>query len=395
MTAPGQACELEARGCWPCGSCSASSLGEPGQLKEPWRELLPNGEIFTALVLSTLYSEKYKGRNMQPDDIAEVRLPAAQNTPPALWSHALLHRAGSKEVSVFIWLGDESSKFPVVYFAFSPLRSKKQFFKLLAASGSLKADTFEEVSSEGQGPSTVKYTVPMFSYVHRKVQNLLDKYDFRSKLEDTMRRYPNHMMLFCGISHGATLSQAMILKLNLMYPMARFQAVTWNAYRWTDKSGVALMKKAVGNQLLPFVMSRGNSWDSIAGAPHNFEPMSHVVFLDAETGVCRPARSIPRTYPGPCSAWRAYNLHFAKTALKATRIAMVSALENHAPMERLGSLTWSHTSSGFLRSWRISPREPFSGFSFEEQEVGRLEKEESAMPNNVSQEEEESDESGT
>eukprot|EP00438_Fugacium_kawagutii_P002687 Skav218896 [mRNA] locus=scaffold328:249625:250381:+ [translate_table: standard] len=41
-------------------------LDEAVTLPGDWPKLLSNGQIFTALLLSTTYSEKYRGRNMVP-----------------------------------------------------------------------------------------------------------------------------------------------------------------------------------------------------------------------------------------------------------------------------------------------------------------------------------------
>jgi len=327
--------------------------------------MLPNGEIFTALLLSSSYSEKYKGRNMQPGEIAEIRLPCPEGMTQRDWRPKLLHRSGSREINVFIWLGDDSSDIPTVYFACAPLRKRMQFAKLTQSYYGLSQMEVEEQANGDVdvGAGTGKrYSVPMFPYCLRKVENLYSKYDFQSKVQDTMRQYPNHRYLFCGISHGAAVAQALALRLSLMYPRGCFQAVTWNAYRWTNEEGIALMEQHVGRRLLPFVMATDTTWDSIAGIPYRLSHMPRIVFLNADTGEFRPAESIDGSRLDIsqvcCCAWRMYKLHFATTALKATKRAMLSSLRPHGnqaqPLVREDTIRWSGGRGGLrtmLRGW--------------------------------------------
>lgn len=357
-------------GCLPCGGSSAS-LGTPGQLEEPWRRLLVNGEIFAALVLSTLFSEKYKGRNMKVGETAEIRLPALPGAEPKVWRPTLLHRAGGKEVCAFIWRGDDSSPFPTIFVAFSPLRSTKQFCKILFSS----KQTMREVAAVREEP-----TFMALAYVQKKLKNLWEKYDFQAKLDDTLAKYPSHLVLCCGLSHGATLAQATAMKSSLIYPEKSINAVTWNAYKFLDETGVAMFKEAVGKRLLPLTISQGKTWDSIAGAPRDFAPVPRIVLLDADTGDFRPAKDIKRTTLGPCSLWRAYRLHFAKQALKATRMAMTAALaaasgdpaNKDSGLRQLRTLRWPTRHS--LRSWSYGPGDAWSPLTEQENELGRYER---------------------
>jgi hypothetical protein len=208
-----------------------------------------------------------------------------------------------------------------------------QFAKLTQSYfGLTPMDIEEQASGDAcSGAGTGKhYSVPMWAYCRRKVDNLFNKYDFLRKVQDTMRQYPNHRYLLCGISHGASVAQALALKLSLMYPRACFQAVTWNAYRWTTDEGVALMEQHVGRRLLPFVMATDTTWDSVAGVPYRLSHMPRIVFLNADTGEFKPAESIGGSRLDLrfifCCFWRMYKLHFAKTALKATKKAMLASI---------------------------------------------------------------------
>mmetsp|Transcript_115690 Transcript_115690/g.338379 ORF Transcript_115690/g.338379 Transcript_115690/m.338379 type:complete len:374 (+) Transcript_115690:134-1255(+) len=360
--------------CLPCQG-SGGQLGRPGRLEEPWRRLLPNGEIFAALVLSTLFSEKYKGRNMSPGETAEIRLPSPPGAEPKVWRPTLLHRTGSKEVCVFIWRGDDSSGFPTIFFAFSPLRKRMQFFKIwMEGQVSPDKETIEVLSEDGQ-PTGDAHELRMLPYVQKKMRNLWQKYGFQALLEDVLARYPDHLLLCCGLSHGAALAQAAVLRMSLAYPHRSFQAVTWNSYKFLDEEGAELMRSAVGKRLLPFVLSRRGYWDSIAGAPHDLAPVSHIVFLDADTGDCRPAKDVGRTRLGVRSVWLAYKLHFAKVALKATRLATASALlatdpaNGHAGLKAKKTLTWPVR--GNTRAWSYATRDPLFA---QERELARYER---------------------
>merc|ERR1719215_1245926 len=75
------------------------------ELPHAWVSLICGGQLHTALTLSTVFSEKYKGRTMQPGEQAEVRLPVTDAETKS-WGPTLLFRAGSREAVCFIWLGD-------------------------------------------------------------------------------------------------------------------------------------------------------------------------------------------------------------------------------------------------------------------------------------------------
>lgn len=307
--------------CFPCLPAPAN-LGPPKHLEEPWRELLHNGEVWTALVLSTLFSEKYKGRHMAPGASAEIQMPGGDRSE--FWRPTLLHRIGSKEACMFIWRGEGKELRPTLYFAFSPLRKRTQFLKIANQFGAVNQHTFRAPHADPDGEEA---SVTMLSYVHRKLRNMWEKYGCQAALDDALQQHPDHEVICCGLSHGAALAQAMVLKLTLMYPERTIQAVTWNAYKFLDDAGAALIDVSVGRRLLPLVMSRRGYWDSIAGAPHDLTPVPNIIFLDADTGECRPAEDVRRTRPSCGNFWRMYRLHFARTAIKATRMATIASRE--------------------------------------------------------------------
>eukprot|EP00747_Dinoflagellata_sp_TGD_P054623 gnl/TRDRNA2_/TRDRNA2_149119_c0_seq4.p1 gnl/TRDRNA2_/TRDRNA2_149119_c0~~gnl/TRDRNA2_/TRDRNA2_149119_c0_seq4.p1 ORF type:complete len:400 (+),score=61.63 gnl/TRDRNA2_/TRDRNA2_149119_c0_seq4:65-1264(+) len=330
--------------------CSSREHFQIGRLPTVWREQLAGGQLLTALILSVLYSEKYRGRSMQPGESAEVQLPARQAGEAR--HPKLLHRIGSREISAFAWLGDEPEDGRIIYLAFNPLRKKRQFLKLLwAGACSVERTTLSGRSEADAGAQTPR-SICMLSYVKRKLNNLWTKFGFDRQLQELAASYPEHKFLFAGLSHGAAMAQAAAFRLRLEYPEIPVKAVTWNAYKWTDENGSALVHSVMGDCLLPIVLSRqGNGeprrWDSVAGAPASLAAMQRVLLLDADTGIFMPCQDVGNARVGLSSAMQAMELHFAKVALKAMRIATVAALEDragHMPISRLrsfSSLSWT------------------------------------------------------
>ncbi|CAK0866532.1 unnamed protein product [Prorocentrum cordatum] len=113
----------------------------PAHLPRIWHDLFKQGQVLTALLLSTSFSEKYRGRNMWPDtpnNVAEIRLPAFSGSGDAAggektWKPTLLGRCGNREAVAFIWRGDDQDDTGTLYVAFSPLRYKSQFVKVVGA----------------------------------------------------------------------------------------------------------------------------------------------------------------------------------------------------------------------------------------------------------------------
>lgn len=345
--------------CWAKASC----------LVEPWTRLLPEGQVFTALLLGTSFSDKYKGQNMVPGDRAELRLPA-HGADDRCWRPTFLHRAGSHEAVAFVWLGDQDVGDCTLYVAFSPLRRKRQLLKIWGSNVVQEVVCMDQAFAEPGSPSKRprSISVPMSSYVSRKVCTLWHDSGLQKMLELSIAAYPKHTVMFTGISHGAALAQAAALQFRLSCARADVAAVTWNAYRWTDAVGSALVARFLGPRLLPFVMSRQTAgsqrhWDSVAGFPAGLAPMPNIVLLDVDSGSLVPSTveaSFNRESPlGAEFAFRALELHFAKGAIKATRLAMCVALgascEGHGTDEdaQLGGNSESGDSFGDMDT--ISP----------------------------------------
>eukprot|EP00931_Biecheleriopsis_adriatica_P072903 TRINITY_DN47286_c0_g1_i1.p1 TRINITY_DN47286_c0_g1~~TRINITY_DN47286_c0_g1_i1.p1 ORF type:complete len:405 (-),score=66.07 TRINITY_DN47286_c0_g1_i1:291-1505(-) len=299
--------------CMTCG-------GPHGQLTGPWRELLSSGHAFAALILSTSFSEKYQGRHMQPGAGAELRLPGG-----GVWRPTLLYRAGHREAVAFTWLGDVEAKDRSIYVAFAPMRRKRQFLKIVSPGGCLVPDPL---------PGT-RETIMMSPYIQRKLCKVWSHYGLLQQVSKAAEEYPQHRVIFAGISHGATLAQAAALQFQHHLAAAgndgkRVHCITWNAFKWTNEPGSSMVEMAMGSRLLPIVMSRQQRWDSVAGFPADLAPLRSLVLLDADTGELQ-SRQTSEDFPGrsnPASPkdWkRAMELHFASAAIKAMRQATACA----------------------------------------------------------------------
>ncbi|CAE8660111.1 unnamed protein product, partial [Polarella glacialis] len=198
-------------------------------LPQPWTELLPGGQIFAALILCTSFSEKYQGRLMQPGERADVRLPAADGVMAQTWHPTLLHRAGHQEAVAYTWLGDEAAGDRTIYVAFAPMRRKRQFFKIVGSCTGLGDLVCEPLGAEGD-----RQSVLIAPYIQRKLAKVWGGCGLMEQLSKYVAAYPQHRILFSGISHGATLAQAAALQFQCAQPLADVHAATWNAFKWTD-----------------------------------------------------------------------------------------------------------------------------------------------------------------
>eukprot|EP00930_Biecheleria_cincta_P008026 TRINITY_DN10935_c0_g1_i2.p1 TRINITY_DN10935_c0_g1~~TRINITY_DN10935_c0_g1_i2.p1 ORF type:complete len:438 (+),score=57.69 TRINITY_DN10935_c0_g1_i2:37-1350(+) len=327
-----------------CSQCFCCAAGDDdiatenlarAELPDAWSQMLGDGHVLSSLLLATVYSEKYRGRNMHPDETAQLALPIGPEEGNNRESSAtLLHRTYSKENAAFIWRCNELDA-KVVYIAFNPLRKNVQFVRLLknVALGAVLVNHEMPLPVPDTGGLTVRRSRPvkMMRYISQKVESLYVKHEFSRMLDDTLSRFPDHRMIFTGISHGATLAQAAALRASMRYPDRQFHIATWNAYKWTDAEGSRLMDEVFGKRLLPFVISQEGQdgarrrWDSVSGAPSGLASMRGITFLDAETGEFRVCPRVPDLTIGVTAARAAMDLHFARTALRATKLAMIVA----------------------------------------------------------------------
>lgn len=302
---------------------------ELGLLPGEWPKMLCDGEVLTALLLSTSYSEKYKGRKLQPDATAEIILPAPGNQTRKIYPK-LLHRAGYREAVAFIWLSGKT-----MFVAFSPLRFRSQFVKILCA-----GDVQDGLDLNGQpkkvswrspgGTDGTEVNVPVSTYVYRKLRDLWGKHGLWDGLASMHNKHQPHRVIFAGISHGAALAQAGALQFQMTMRQAQVYVVTWNAYRWTDAIGRAVVEKELGDRILPFALSRRAStepqatryWDSVTMIPRRYAAMPNMLLLDADSGEILDHMEPDK--PGRIGAvflMRMFELHFAKAAIAATKKA--------------------------------------------------------------------------
>eukprot|EP00929_Paragymnodinium_shiwhaense_P099073 TRINITY_DN60637_c0_g1_i1.p1 TRINITY_DN60637_c0_g1~~TRINITY_DN60637_c0_g1_i1.p1 ORF type:complete len:752 (-),score=149.62 TRINITY_DN60637_c0_g1_i1:300-2555(-) len=340
----------------------ASTSNEGGGWRAPgfeaWRQLLAGGQVLSALLLSTSYSEKYKGRNMSVGETAELRLPTEAGASDAAyraWNATLLHRADTvgKQAVAFTWLGDEAQGDKTIYVAFAPLRKKRQFLRILqstlveeylpqsCSSSSSSSPVAGRVAGDAAGDSSAsgaaarEELLKISYYINRKLYQL-KAFGMNDHLRQTIREYPRHRLIFSGISHGATLAQAAALQCKLTNPDANVHAVTWNAYKWTDEAGSALVERVLGDKMLPLILSlkKGDvkhDWDSVPGFPAGWAQMPHIMLLDSETGQLVPSHvaapaGMDQAFLSPEFIRRMMKYHFASAAIKATRTAMSSML---------------------------------------------------------------------
>lgn len=319
-------------------------IDEPAILPGDWYELLQGGQVFTALLLSTSYSEKYRGRHMQPlgsafaerkeGSIAQLRIPSRGGD--VAWHPSLLHRSGNREAVAFIWEGDNAHGDSTIYVCFSPLRYRSQFLKICCAGLAKNGMSARRAAQQTDDLSVGQVMLPVSTYLKVKLDRLWDPmgdqrlYD---KLLQSVQELRSHRVIFSGISHGAALAQAAALKFQIQQQETKVFVVTWNAYRWTDASGREAAEHFLGQRMLHFVLSRreiyqaNRYWDSVTGFPRELSPMPNSVLLDADTG-----RFYKHTDPeqgsqfGSAFLMRMFELHFARSALGAIKKATANSV---------------------------------------------------------------------
>jgi len=288
--------------------------------------MLKEGNLLAALILASAYSEKYRGRNLDREAVADIKLSDDLGSCRA----TLLWRFGRREATPFIWLGTDEAENRTLYVAMSPIRNKRQYFKLLTQGSYMVDDVLQRDGEE--------HTIRISSYIKERLDGLWSAEhqsgirhgspDLGDALEQTAAEHPGCRILFCGISHGGALAQAAALRFALLHPgySSRIHVVSWNAYKWTDASGAAIARSVLGDRLLPLVLSsrEGNerTWDSVPEFPPGFSPMPGTVLLDVDSGGFFSGLQVGHATVGVDFAARLFQLHFAKSAIAAMKIAM-------------------------------------------------------------------------
>lgn len=316
-----------------------------------WQAMLDDGELYTALVLSTVYTDKRRGRRMSEGDIAEIKLPAGLGN----WTPMLLSKVGHTECAIMLWLGDASCKEKTVYIAFMPLRNLRHFFRMfrrgcgrhvelafsehsescsLGSAGAVEA-VAEHVEALPGRCEKQQVSISLRAYIKSQLDLVWES--LQAAVLRASRSYPDHRLLVAGISYGAVMSQACTFRLAVEHPALNLWCVAWNSMRWTDIDGAKLVSRALGGRLLSLVLSRRRPgaqrvWDPCAGFPPagngEWAFVPHAYLLDADSGRCLPASHVPG-FPGDYGRqlrhMRCFHeLHFARAVISAIRVRMHS-----------------------------------------------------------------------
>lgn len=296
-------------------------------------DLLREGQLFTALILSTSYSEKYGGKELREKAVAEVKLP----NDLGVWQPTLVGRFGYREATPFIWLGDSAgsdapNRDDTLYVAFGPLRNKRQFLRILTQGSRLLPDVVRRASLSASDDTGTAQALQISAYVKEKLDHLWGTrppYDFGTKLAEAAARYPGLRIIFCGISHGAALAQAAALRFALTEPAhrSRVHVIAWNAYKWTDEAGSALASRILGPRSLPLVLTstnnaHGRRWDSVPEYPPGFSPMPGSMLLEGNSGIFFGNLQLREANLSIEFVSRGLELHFAKGAISGMKKAM-------------------------------------------------------------------------
>eukprot|EP00928_Gymnodinium_smaydae_P093099 TRINITY_DN7711_c0_g1_i1.p1 TRINITY_DN7711_c0_g1~~TRINITY_DN7711_c0_g1_i1.p1 ORF type:complete len:405 (+),score=85.16 TRINITY_DN7711_c0_g1_i1:55-1269(+) len=293
-------------------------------LPEKFETMLVRGQMLVAILLCSKYSNKEKGANMKPGELADLKMPDGGVRRPKL-----LARTGFKEVVPLIWCGDESVEDRTVYVAFTPMSSLNQAWRIFSRGQTLVNDSV-------QVPGGSVRQLRISDYLKAKLDKLWsEQYRFGELMAQVVADYPTHQIVFTGISHGAALAQAAALRFCLLDPGSapRVNVVTWNSYKWTDAAGSALADEVLHDRILPLVLSRDDPrrWDSAAEYPSatsGFEPMPNLLLLDIDIGVFFGNVDLPKTFSfGWNSLSRARELHLAKMVIPAVKKAMNRSLQ--------------------------------------------------------------------
>merc|ERR1712232_457708 len=89
------------------------------------------------------------------------------------------------------------------------------------------------------------YHLKVVDYFKRNLDLLCGAHGFDQQMEQTVGKYPRHQVFFVGMSLGAVYAQMASLRFSMMRPQVDVSAVTWNAMRWTDSNGSALVERVL------------------------------------------------------------------------------------------------------------------------------------------------------
>jgi len=273
-------------------ACVAEELqADHGQdpLPEGFQTLLKEGQLLTAVILATKYEWGKRSDKGFPQEggTATVKLPNDAETKPKL-----LKKLGNKNAVAMLWQGGSGDK--TVYIAFTPARGD---------SGAIQH--FSKIQTEyTKVVSDVDDNIGVHAYLKRKFDVLWSDDEAKGGLKTFLAglmangEYADYRFLFCGLSHGAALTQLATYRFARTFQAwNNFYAVSWNSYLWTDAAGAEKVHNTVQDHLLNLVASQRSHksgaryWDPSStysfGEPQNYVAMKHTRLL--ETGCWREA----------------------------------------------------------------------------------------------------------
>lgn len=325
-------------------------------LNDDFQALLEGGQLFTGFILSTVFEQGKQGAGVQEDTTVEVKTPPHDSpTNPKL-----LGRFGNKNAVVLIWEGSADDK--TIYVAFTPARGD-----FAAADHARKI-----LNINSPEPSEADDGMVVHAYLKKKFDALWSDEDsthggLSKFLKKITKNFGNHKFLFCGLSHGAALTQLAAYRFagsqegSAVMNKNNFYAVSWNSYLWTNQIGAAKVHARLGDRLLNLVTTRRSHKTEVEGQPrrywdpssthdmgHGYVAMTGTRLL--ESGCTRASsKQAPcdeqicgyflACDPPACPGQRTLSqeplqfnhdfqkLHYAPNALKGMKRAMLRALE--------------------------------------------------------------------
>lgn len=275
------------------------------ELPDQWKSMLKEGQMVAGTRLASnwgvMHCHKQRATGWFTFDeadckegmIADIDMPSTSGGDTVKENFKLLWRTPPhvKESSAFIWEG-----LGTIFVAFGALRSDGIFS---GGAQSFKVwwnSTTVEPFNLGHG-----VTVNVAAELRHKVDKLWDAREFYSWFKQIIAQYPEHRIMFTGVSYGGVMAKIASLRFKTQ-PEAggrKVHTLAINAFRWTDAAGVKMFTEKMGDDFLQLQISRPTSstlreWDVMAAWPEEMakEP---VTLLDQGTGIVLPCKG---TCPG-------------------------------------------------------------------------------------------------
>merc|ERR1712039_1093012 len=98
----------------------------------------------------------------------------------------------------------------------------------------------------GDSHDGTTYSINIVDYFKQSLDLLCGQYRFDQDFAEIVGKYPKHRVFFVGLSLGAVFAQMASLRFSMANPQGDVSCLTWNAMRWTDSNGSALVEKVLG-----------------------------------------------------------------------------------------------------------------------------------------------------